>query len=388
MSIIFQYIFRQMALPFLFFTGLLTMMIWLTQSLRTLDLILNGGQSLGTFFYLVILLLPSMLTVILPISLFCGVLYGLHRLYTDSETVVLWSAGMGRATMLAPILAVAVLVTLANFAMSLWLMPLGYRNMKERIYEIRSDLAASFVREGQFTSKIAGLTVYIASAPTRGDLKGIMVHDSRRPGRPRTYLAERGIFLKTPEGPRLVMHRGEVQEVANNEGQLQILKFDRTILDLGQFESGATTQISRDLSERYLGELFNPPDRDAMSDLQRRRLLAEGHSRLATPLYSISFAMIAFIAILCGTFTRRGYFARIVFAMVAIITVRVLGFASQSFASLNPALNATQYAVPLLAALIAALIIARVPPFHRPLNLDLTGVLRHVLPARQQARGA
>ncbi len=366
MSVLFKYMFRQVSMPFLFFTGILTMMIWLTQSLGMLDLIINGGQSFATFFYLVILVLPSMLTVILPVALFCGILYGLNRFYSDSEIVVMWSSGISRWRLLAPVLAVAVLVTLANFAMSLWLMPLGYRNMKDRIYEIRSDLAASFIREGEFTSKIKGLTVYIATAPSGGDLEGILVHDSRRPDRPRTYLAERGVFLRTPEGPRLVMHKGEVQEMADRDGRLQVLRFDSTILDLGEFETASgTARVRKDLSELYLTELFFPKEAGKLDTNTLTRFLAEGHSRLATPLFCVCFALIAFIAVICGTFTRRGYAARIVAAMAMVVALRMLGFAAQSVASTTPALNALQYAVPMGIIALCAMMIAQVPPFDR-----------------------
>ncbi len=373
MTTLFGYIFKQTALPVLFFTVALTMMIWLTQSLKMLDLIISGGQSFLTFFHLVILVLPSMLTVILPISLFCGVLYGLHRLYSESEIVVMWSAGLGRWRLLSPIMALAFLVMAVNYILGLYLMPLGYRAMKDRIYEIRTDLAASFVREGQFTSKIKGLTVYIASAPSRADLKGILVHDNRRKGEPRTYMAERGMFVRTPEGPRLVMEKGQVQEMANRNGQLQVLKFDSTILDLGQFVEASKDRNSRDLNERYLGELFDPPG--DMRDRKKKRLVAEGHNRLASPLYTLAFVMIAYIAVVCGVFSRRGYSMRIVAAMAAIISLRLLGFAVQSAGSTTPAWNVMQYAIPLAAILVAAMMIGRVPPFHRTITLRLGSLL-------------
>lgn len=375
---LFTYLFQQVAVPSLFFTVAITMMIWLTQSLKMLSLVVNGGQSLITFFHLIFLVLPSLLAVILPIALFCGVLYGLHRLHSDSEVTVMWSAGWSHWTLSAPILTLAILVTVLNLILSLYLMPLGYRTMKDRIYEIRSDLAASFIREGQFTTKVDGLTVYIASAPSRGDLKGILVHDNRDQSRPRTYMAERGIFVKTPEGPRLVMNNGEVQEMANRDGKIQVLRFDSTVLDLGQFEEAAGPH-SRDLSERYMHELFNPPEGDALSEVRRMRLIAEAHNRLASPLYNIAFALIAFIAVVCGQFSRRGYAIRMVTAMVTIIVLRALGFAVQSAASEGPAWNLVQYALPGVASVVAMLLILRVPPFDRARLPDISDRLGRLL---------
>ncbi len=365
MNTVGAYIFRQTALPCLFFTFMLTVVVWLTQSLKMLDLIINGGQSLLTFFYLVILVLPSLLTVIVPIALFCGVLYGLHRFYSDSEITVMWSAGIGPWALAKPILVLALIVTMANYALGLYFMPAGYRAMKDRIYEIRSDLAAAFIREGQFTTKIDGLTVYISQAPTGGDLKGILVHDNRNPERPRTYMAERGVFWKTPDGPRLVMHNGEVQEMTNRDGNLQSLRFESSILDLGQFEGDQNGRNARDLSERYLGELFYPEAEQREKQRKYQRFVAEGHARLATPLYNFTFALIAFIAVLGGTFSRRGYTSRIIYAMGAVLMLRLAGFGVQSWAADAAWVNGLQYALPVLSIAVCIMIINETPPFDR-----------------------
>ena len=43
------YILRQIVGPFLLFTLLLALVVWMTQSLRLLDLVINRGQSAGIF---------------------------------------------------------------------------------------------------------------------------------------------------------------------------------------------------------------------------------------------------------------------------------------------------------------------------------------------------
>ena len=54
------YVLKQLAGPTALFTLLLTAVIWLTQSLHLLDLVINRGQSAPTFLYLTLLLLPSL----------------------------------------------------------------------------------------------------------------------------------------------------------------------------------------------------------------------------------------------------------------------------------------------------------------------------------------
>ena len=71
--------------PVALFSFLLTSVIWLSQSLRLLDLVINRGQSAPTFVYLTLLILPGLLVIILPLAYFFGTLYGLHKLNADSE---------------------------------------------------------------------------------------------------------------------------------------------------------------------------------------------------------------------------------------------------------------------------------------------------------------
>ena len=64
------YILRQILAPFVLFTVVLTLVVWMTQSLRLLDLVINRGQSGAIFAYLTLLMVPSMLVIILPIAFF------------------------------------------------------------------------------------------------------------------------------------------------------------------------------------------------------------------------------------------------------------------------------------------------------------------------------
>src|ERR1700684_3310342 len=101
------YLLRQLVGPVALFSFLLTSVIWLSQSLRLLDLVINRGQSAPTFVYLTVLMLPSLLVVILPIAFFAGALYGLHKLNADSELVVMSAAGFSRSQLLAPVFIAA-----------------------------------------------------------------------------------------------------------------------------------------------------------------------------------------------------------------------------------------------------------------------------------------
>jgi lipopolysaccharide export system permease protein len=65
-----RYLLRQLALALVAVTGGLVALIWLTQSLRFVELVVNRGLSFRVFFELTGLLIPSFVAVILPITTF------------------------------------------------------------------------------------------------------------------------------------------------------------------------------------------------------------------------------------------------------------------------------------------------------------------------------
>ena len=97
-----RYIFWQSAVPFMLATAVLTGIIWLTQALKMLDLLITQGQTLATFFQLSLLALPSAVNTVMPIALFCALLYTLNKLISDSELVVIFSAGVSRLAVTIP----------------------------------------------------------------------------------------------------------------------------------------------------------------------------------------------------------------------------------------------------------------------------------------------
>ena len=63
--------------------------VWLSQSLRFLDFIINKGLSVLSFLRLTVLLLPTVFSVILPVAVLCAVIYSYNRLIADRELVVM-----------------------------------------------------------------------------------------------------------------------------------------------------------------------------------------------------------------------------------------------------------------------------------------------------------
>ena len=353
MRSLFFYVLRQIVGPFLLFTLLLTLVVWMTQALRLLDLVINRGQSAGIFAYLTVLMLPSLLVVIVPIAFFGAALYALNRLNSDSELVVMWSAGISRLQIALPVLAAAALAMAFTYACSLYLMPLGQGVMRDKVFDIRADIGAAILREGAFTTPSDGLTVFIRELAPNGEIRGILVHDNRQPQRPLTYLAESGVLVQSPEGARLIMQNGNIEQGEGRGARLSVLGFERYVFDLDQY-AGPQRASDRDTNERYLGELLEAQSAPGVPVVRRGVYLAEAHNRLSAPLYCIAFALIALAATTKGRMARTSYALRLSGAALIGATLRLVGYAAQGLAARSPQFNFILYFLPLAGILVAA----------------------------------
>jgi lipopolysaccharide export system permease protein len=342
------YVLSQLLGPTALFAFLMTIVVWLTQSLRLLDLVINRGQPASTFVYLTLLILPSLLVIILPIAYFAGSLYALTKLNQDSELVVMSSAGYSRAQLAVPVLAAAAIVMAITYLCGLYLMPAGQRTMKDKVLDIRADVGAALLDEGEFNTPTQGLTVFIRSINSDGHIQGVLVHDSRNKKHPISYLAESGQLAQTPAGARLLMFDGTIEQTGASGAQLSVLKFKSYAFDLDQF-AGQTRSTDRATSERFLSELFWPPP--DLKPAARAAYFAEGNNRLAQPLYCIAFGLISLAVIARGRRARGAQALRTTLAAVAAAGLRIAGYGVQGLATHWPVLCILFYVIPLAGAL-------------------------------------
>jgi len=350
MNRITAYILRQVLVTTLFVLVTLTLAIWLTQSLRFIELIVNRGLGLGSFFYLTALLMPNFLSLVTPIALFMSTLFVYNRLTVDSELVVMRAVGFGPGQLARPAIMLGVFATAIGYLLSLYLVPLTFGKFKELHSDVRSDYSSLLLQEGAFTNIGPNLTVYVRARESNGDLRGILVHDSRDPATSITLLAERGTLAMTDDGPRVILLNGNRQQVDRAAGKLSLLYFDRYSVEIGQ-TSTAREFRWREPGERYVDELLWPDLTEAHDRQYAPRLIAEGHTRLSAPLYALALVLVGLACLLPGDFNRRGLSRRLLVAAACGLGVEALSIAVPNLAARSPATIPFLYATPL--ALIA-----------------------------------
>ena len=340
-----RYILRQCFGVMIFVTAALSAAIWLAQSLRLIDLIVNRGLSIDVFLYLAALILPRFLDIVLPIGVFIAVLFTFNRLTAESELVVMRSSGLSHVALAKPVLMLAGIAFLVLMSLSVYFLPASNRAFKDLQFEIRNRFVLSLIQEGTFTTISDKLTIYVRSRDERGEVAGLLINDSRNPQRQVTIVAERGAFVDSPAGSRIVMVNGNRQQFDTETRKLSLLTFESYTLDLDTLHDAPVVRF-REPQERFMDELFFPP-KDVDGSL-RQGFVVEAHQRILIPLSAFSFSLIPLACLLPGELNRRGQLKRVLLAIGLAFLFELADLGVNNIASRSGAAIPLMYVADLL----------------------------------------
>ncbi len=342
--------------PTVLITFSLSAIVWLMQALRFVDFIINRGLSVGDFLYLTMLILPSLLTIIMPIALLIAVVFVYHKLHGESELTVMQASGMSRMRLARPAMLAGLAMTALTYLFTLQLLPTANRQFKDMREFLRDNYASVLLQEEVFNHPVDGMTVFIRERSDTGKLRGILVHDNRDPNNVITMMADESILAQTPSGPKFLLERGLRQE--KRDGRISWLNFDSYNLDLSYYTQTKMNR-QRDEGELYLHELLTK---------ESGKYQAEAHKRLTWPWFSLALPLLAVALITGGQFNRRGMWRRI--AMISTISLTcVLGFFGliNTLVTIPAALYALYaYLLAIMGYAIALLLGIKWPVHHRP----------------------
>lgn len=364
-----RYILRQLIVAFGFFTLVFTGVVWLTQAVRLIDTVVASGQGAAILLEFSALVLPQVLVIVLPLSGMGAALYTLNRLYSESELVVMMTAGLGPAQLLRPVAIFGTLVAACMAVVVLVLVPRGGAALAERTREIRSDLAGALIVERQFLHPIKGLTLFISDTDRSGEMSGVFVHDQRDPAQPITYSAESALLLRDGDEARLVMRDGVALGLSEGGAQLNAVDYEQFVFDLSELIEEEDARAPRP-SEYPVRLLLNPtPEMLARGDFQRGHYVAEAHYKLTLPLLALLYPAIALVTLLAGGYRRSGFGRRVIVAVAVAVLLQSIAIVTRARVQDDAALWPAMYLPILLGLVYVGVLLVRLSRPTRPRRL-------------------
>ena len=311
-----KYVFLNILKPFLVISLVLTGIVWLSRSLKYIDLIINKGLSLTSYFWFVSLIAPKILALLLPLISFVAVIYTYQRLKGESELLIIETFGLSKLFLMVPAIIFGSIIALFLLLIEVYLSPNNYKTFKSFQSDLRNNFVMSTLEAGSFHNPIKGLTVYIDKASQDGIVKNILIHDTRNKEIESTILAKQGILTNFENKTKVIVFDGTRYLYNSKNKKTSILNFSKYEFQI--ITERKETVRFKQVEERSIKELFYPDP--SISNKIKNEFLAEAHKRLSAPILVIFMCALAAFSILFGEFKRKVLVSKIIlFSFIAVL---------------------------------------------------------------------
>jgi len=225
------------------------------------------------------------LPLILPLAVMLGLMLAMSRLYRDAEMPVLVSIGVGPRRMLRPLAWMALPIVLVVGLCSLWLGPWADRTSAVMIEQAGRNLLVAGMEPGRFTELPGGggvIYVGAMSADSR-EMQRVFVYRSKRDRFDVTTSQTGTLFVQNERDRYLRLVQGFEVEGPLASGR------DYRLMRYGANE----IRLPEDLSPRRKTNAIELQPTTALIADPRPEAGAQLHARIAPPLLTLAFALLA-----------------------------------------------------------------------------------------------
>ncbi|WMQ73075.1 MAG: Lipopolysaccharide export system permease protein LptF [Sodalis sp.] len=268
--IITRYLVRETFKSQLAILFILLLIFFCQKLVRILGTAVDGDIPTNLILSLVGFGVPEMAQLILPLSLFLGLLLTLSRMYAESEITVIHACGLGKGVLIRVALVLSLITTIVAAVNVVWLLPWSSRHQDLVISDAKANPSMTALVEGQFKPTENGNSVlFVGNVKDKGFervfLAQLKPHGNARPS---VVIADRGHITQRSDGSQLVM----LDKGIRYEGTALLRDF--RITDFTQYQAvighRAVAIDITDAEQMTLHQLWRSPEPEARAELHWR----------------------------------------------------------------------------------------------------------------------
>ena len=342
MRILNRYFTRQLVAIFVMLLLVLTGLAWMLQIMSMMKFLLNYGVDLSSFLGLTILMVPFIVSIIVPFVTFIAIIFVYNKLISDNEITVMAASGLSPKQIARPALLLATVLAVLHFILNVWIVPQTQATFYSSQWNLRYGLAHLKLQESAFTQLADGLVVYVDKVSGH-DLSQVMLSDMRDKDAPITIFAEKGKLVSTTRGLSIVMTNGSLQASGDT---LTTGTFDSFDMDLNVADKEGETsfKVRRVPTMTLVKSVLDSP-----SEKQHKMVLSELSSRFLGPIMNL------ILAALCATILLRTSLLRRRTSFAPAVAVAAMAIAMSLFMSTSNMISSVTDFLLLALAILAIL---------------------------------
>lgn len=204
--IIIRYLVRETLKSQLAILFILLLIFFCQKLVRILGAAVDGEIPTNLVLSLLGLGVPEMAQLILPLSLFLGLLMTLGKLYTDSEITVMHACGLSKGVLVKAAMILALFTGAVAAINVMWAGPWSSRHQDEVLAEAKANPGLAALAQGQFQQAADGNSVLFIENVDGSKFSDVFMAQVRTKGsaRPSVVVADSGHLSQSRDGAQVV----------------------------------------------------------------------------------------------------------------------------------------------------------------------------------------
>ena len=218
-----------------------TLIAWTVRAVNFLDLIVESGYPVLTYFQYSFLNIFGILTKFIPLSFLIALILFIIKQIQENELIILWTSGVKKIELVKLFFLFSVMISIFYLVFSSLITPLALNKSRQLLGKESLTSFLPTVKAQQFSDSFNGVT-FIVDKKYNNELKNIFLQDSAKVLKNissnkkkalTTIIASNGIINEN----KMIMFKGQIiSSDKNNQGN-DIIKFDQLSVDLNNFKN-------------------------------------------------------------------------------------------------------------------------------------------------------
>ena len=244
---IYQNFFIEIIRTFLVIVFGLSIIALTVRAVNFLDLIVDNGYPVSTYFKYSFLNLFGIAPKFIPLAFLLSMVIFILKHIEDSEFVILWTSGIKKIQVVNLLFFTSLIVLLFYIVLSAFLTPIALNKSRQLLSEDQLNSFLPTIRTQQFSDSFKGFT-FIVEKKINNEIQNIFLHDTGKNLKNlspnissesnTTVVAEKGIVKER----KMFLFNGQIISSKSSNEETEIIKFEQLNIDLSDL---VTTTIKQ-----------------------------------------------------------------------------------------------------------------------------------------------
>ncbi len=216
----------------------LTIIAWTVRAVNFLDLIVESGYSISTYFQYSILNLLGILTKFIPLSFLLALIIFILKKIQEKEFTILWTSGIKKLTLVNLFFIISIFILFLYLIFSTFITPIALQKSRALLNKESFNSFLPTIRIQQFSDSFQGFTFFVEKKKNN-KIENVFIHDEsnvlknltsdQSDKSSTTIVAENGIIKGEK---KLILFNGQIISTQKENLKNNVIKFEQLNINL------------------------------------------------------------------------------------------------------------------------------------------------------------